>query len=117
MFARGSWGAIGREVQLAYTLRAIFLPATIKQLESDSAWGIIVPMSDADNQPRSGQRPDPREESGIIVFGGGGGSGCAGRGCLFWILVSIVLSVALTVLVNLVLLLFSGGGSPGGVGV
>jgi hypothetical protein len=51
------------------------------------------------------------EQSGIIVFGGGGGRGCAGRGCLFW----IVLSMALTVLANLVLLLFSGGGS--GVGV
>ena len=55
------------------------------------------------------------DESGIIVFGGGGGSGCAGRGCLFWIVASIVLSVALTILANLVLLLFSGGGS--GVGV
>jgi hypothetical protein len=52
------------------------------------------------------------DESGIIVFGGGGGSrGCLGGGCLFWIL----LSVALTVLVNLLLLLFSGGGF--GVGV
>ena len=52
-------------------------------------------------------------ESGIIVFGGGGGSrgGCLGGGCLFW----IVLSVALTVLVNLLLVLFSGWGS--GVGV
>ena len=55
------------------------------------------------------------DESGIIVFGGGGGRGCAGRGCLFWIVVSVVLSVTLTVLANLVLLLFSGGGS--GVGV
>jgi len=53
------------------------------------------------------------DESGIIVFGGGGGSrrGCLGAGCLFW----IVLSVALTVLVNLLLVLFSGWGS--GVGV
>jgi hypothetical protein len=50
-------------------------------------------------------------ESGIIVFGGGGSRGCAGRGCLFWIVVSVVLSVTLTVLANLVLLLFSGGGS------
>ncbi len=55
------------------------------------------------------------DESGIIVFGGGGSRGCAGRGCLFWIVVSVVLSVTLTILVNLVLLLFSGGGS--GVGV
>ena len=52
----------------------------------------------------------PGDESGIIVFGGGGGRGCAGRGCLFWVVASIVLSVTLTVLVNLVLLLFSGGG-------
>ena len=53
------------------------------------------------------------DESGIIVFGGGGGSrrGCLGGGCLFW----IVLSVALTILVNLLLVLFSGWGS--GVGV
>ena len=104
-------------MQLPCILRAIFLPTIIKQLDSDSARAIIVPMSDADNQPRSGQQPDPLEESGVIVFGGGGGSGCADRGCLFWILISIVLSVALTVLANLVLLLFSGGGPPGGVGV
>jgi hypothetical protein len=53
----------------------------------------------------------PGDEAGIIVFGGGGGGrGCAGRGCLFWIVASIVLSVTLTILVNLVLLLFSGGG-------
>jgi hypothetical protein len=51
------------------------------------------------------------DESGIIVFGGGGGRGCLGGGCLFW----IVLSVALTIFVNLLLLLFSGGGT--GVGV
>lgn len=50
------------------------------------------------------------DESGIIVFGGGG-TGCAGRGCLFWIVVSIVLSVTLTILVNLILLLFSGSGA------
>lgn len=56
---------------------------------------------------------DPREsagrrfsdESGIIVFGGGGGNGCAGRGCLFWIVVSVIASVVLTVLVNLVLIM------------
>ena len=44
------------------------------------------------------------DESGIIVFGGG--NGCSGRGYLFWILISIVLSVALTVLLNLVVYLF-----------
>ena len=43
-------------------------------------------------------------ESGIIVFGSG--NGCSGRGCLFWILVSVVLSVTLTVLLNLVVYLF-----------
>jgi hypothetical protein len=31
-----------------------------------------------------------------------------GRGCLFWLLVSVVLSVTLTVLVNLVLFALSG---------
>ena len=31
-----------------------------------------------------------------------------GRGCLFWLLVSVVLSVALTVMVNLVLFVLSG---------
>ena len=70
--------------------------------------------NDHDGRERPGGRPHPADESGIIVFGGGG-RGCAGRGCLFWIVVSIVLSVTLTVLANLVLLLFSGGGS--GVGV
>jgi hypothetical protein len=43
-------------------------------------------------------------ESGIIVFGGG--NGCSGRGCLFWLLVSIVLSVTLTVLLNVLVYLF-----------
>lgn len=43
------------------------------------------------------------DESGIIVFGGG--NGCAGRGCLFWILVSVVASVVLTVLANAVFVL------------
>ena len=51
----------------------------------------------------------------IIVFGGDGGRGCAGRGCMFWLVASIALSVILTVLANLVLLLFSGGGSAAGV--
>ena len=68
-----------------------------------------------DERDRPGGRPPLGDESGIIVFGGGGGRGCAGRGCLFWIVVSIVLSVTLTILGNLILLLFSGGGS--GVGV
>jgi hypothetical protein len=58
-------------------------------------------------------RRGPGDESGIIVFGGEVGG--AGRGCLFWIVVSIVLSVSLTILVNLIFLLFSGSGA--GVGV
>ena len=45
----------------------------------------------------------------IIVFGGGGRrGGCSGTGCLFWILISIVLSVVVTVLANLFLYLLSG---------
>jgi hypothetical protein len=32
-----------------------------------------------------------------------------GRGCLFWLLVSVVLSVTLTVVVNLLLFVLSGG--------
>ena len=43
------------------------------------------------------------DESGFIFIGGGGGSG---RGCLFWIFLSIFLSVLLTVGVNLILLAF-----------
>lgn len=43
------------------------------------------------------------DESGFIFIGGGGGSG---RGCLFWIFLSIFLSVLLTVGVNFILLAF-----------
>ena len=53
-----------------------------------------------------------RDESGIIVFGGGG-RGCSGTGCLIWIVISVALSVGLTVLLNLMLWLFSG--SPPGI--
>jgi hypothetical protein len=63
------------------------------------------------NGRNEGDRLHPGGESGIIVFGGGGGRGCLGGGCLFW----IAISVALTILVNLLLFLFSGGGP--GVGV
>lgn len=45
-----------------------------------------------------------RDESGIVVFGGGG-RGCSGVGCLGWILISVVLSVVLTVLANFFLYL------------
>jgi hypothetical protein len=44
------------------------------------------------------------DESGIIVFGGG--NGCSGRGCLFWMLISVALSVTLTLLLNLIVYLF-----------
>lgn len=42
-------------------------------------------------------------ELGIIVFGGGRG---AGPGCLFWILISVILSVALMVIGNLLYVVF-----------
>jgi hypothetical protein len=52
----------------------------------------------------------------IIVFGGSGRRGClSGSGCLFWIVVSVIV----TVLINLVLLLFSmlfSGPNPGAGG-
>lgn len=52
----------------------------------------------------------------IIVFGGGTRRGGCMSGCLFWILVS----VGITILINLILLLFSlsfSGPQPGGVDV
>ena len=51
------------------------------------------------------------DESGIIVFGGG--RGCSGIGCLIWLVISVALSLGLTVLLNLMLWLFSG--SPPGI--
>jgi hypothetical protein len=63
-------------------------------------------MNDTNGQH---DRTRPGDESEIIVFGGGCRD-CAGRGCLFWIVASVVLSMTLTILANLVLLLFSGGG-------
>lgn len=53
-----------------------------------------------ESKGKGGARDDER---GIIVFGGG--NGCAGRGCLFWVLISIALSVILTVLANLLVVL------------
>ena len=51
---------------------------------------------------KTGDR-EPSGESGIIIFGGGGRSG---PGCLFWILISVILSVALTVIANLLFVVF-----------
>lgn len=42
-------------------------------------------------------------EAGIIIFGGGGGSG---PGCLFWIIISVILSVTLTLIANLLFVVF-----------
>ena len=53
------------------------------------------------------------DESGIIVFGGG--NGCAGRGCLFWLLLSVGLTVGLNLILFFISLLFSAG--PGVIGV
>ena len=60
-------------------------------------------MSDED---RTGRQEELGGESGIVVFGGGG-RGCSGVGCLGWILISVVLSVVLTALANLLLYLLS----------
>jgi hypothetical protein len=61
-------------------------------------------------QENDGHRPvDWRDESGIVVFGGGGGrrGGCSATGCLMWIVISVAMSVGLTILLNLIFLLFS----------
>jgi hypothetical protein len=58
------------------------------------------------NEP---ERPEERgvmeDESGIIVFGGGG-RGCSTTGCLFWLLISAALSIGLTLLANFAFFLF-----------
>ncbi|QIN80436.1 hypothetical protein GBA65_20115 [Rubrobacter marinus] len=53
--------------------------------------------------PRKTEAPERSGESGIIIFGGGGRSG---PGCLFWILISVILSVTLTVIGNLLFVVF-----------
>ncbi len=53
--------------------------------------------------PRKTESGEHSGESGIIIFGGGSGSG---PGCLFWILISVILSVALTVIANLLFVVF-----------
>lgn len=67
-----------------------------------------------DRHSNSAERRGLGDESGIIVFGGGG-RGCSLGGCLFWILISVTLSVGLTVLVNIIAWLFSG--APPGIPV
>ena len=53
--------------------------------------------------PRETEARERSGESGIIIFGGGGSSG---SGCLFWILISVILSVTLTVIANLLFVVF-----------
>ena len=48
----------------------------------------------------------------IIVFGGGDRRGGCGSGCLFWILVSVGLTIFINVVLLLISLLISGPG-PG----
>lgn len=65
------------------------------------ALGYVAGMDEGED--RRGSEGRSSGESGIIVFGGG--NGCVGRGCLFWIVVSVVASVVLTVLANLAFVL------------
>ena len=51
-----------------------------------------------------------------VVFGGGRRGGCSTTGCLFWMLIGVVLGVGLTILVNLIYQLFSSP-APGIPGV
>ena len=53
--------------------------------------------------PKVSETRERPGESGIIIFGGGGGSG---PGCFFWLLISVILSVALTVIANLLFVVF-----------
>jgi hypothetical protein len=48
----------------------------------------------------------------IIVFGGGGRRGGCGSGCLFWILVSVGITIFINLILLLISLLISGPG-PG----
>ena len=52
----------------------------------------------------------------IIVFGGGTRRGGCGSGCLFWIMVSVGITIFINLILLLVSLLVSGSGS-GGVSV
>ncbi len=76
-----------------------------------------VQDSDGGRVSEGGGAEDWHGESDIIVFGGGGRRGCSGTGCLFWVLISVVLNVGLTILVNLISLLLLSGPAPGIPGV
>ena len=52
----------------------------------------------------------------IIIFGGGTRRGGCGSGCLFWILVSVGITIFINLILLLISLLISGSGS-GGVSV
>ncbi len=47
----------------------------------------------------------------IIVFGGGSRRGGCGSGCLFWILVSVGITIFINLILPLIPLMVSGSGS------
>ncbi len=49
----------------------------------------------------------------IIVFGGGTRRGGCGSGCLFWIVVSVGITIFINLILLLISLLVSGSGSEG----
>jgi hypothetical protein len=50
----------------------------------------------------------------IIIFGGGTRRGGCGSGCLFWILVSVGITIFINLILLVISLLISGSGSGGG---
>jgi hypothetical protein len=51
----------------------------------------------------------------IIIFGGGVRRGGCGSGCLFWILVSVGITIFINLILLVISLLVSGSGSGGSV--
>jgi hypothetical protein len=49
----------------------------------------------------------------IIIFGGGTRRGGCGSGCLFWIVVSVGITIFLNLILLLISSLLSGGPAPG----
>jgi hypothetical protein len=49
----------------------------------------------------------------IIVFGGGTRRGGCGSGCLFWIVVSVGITIFINLILLLISLMVSGSGSEG----